>query len=206
MTQGNRKLAARIAECGFSQAELARQINAEIELLTGKPGNVTDADIRRWLRGGTRWPQDRIKLCLEKVLDARAEVLGFVPRKKRLAPQEEDPVHRRALLTAAGSTALALAAPYTPDHGRLGVNDVRRFHQDYVAILRKDQAVGGYGSWKTSRLSWLPGFSPLLPCRRARLACGTCFTDSPPKSSAPQLSQPLTQAHRSERGPISTRL
>ncbi|WP_245689376.1 XRE family transcriptional regulator [Streptomyces chattanoogensis] len=143
MTQGNRKLAARIAELGFSQAELARQINAEIELLTGKPGNVTDADIRRWLRGKTKWPQDRIRLCLEKVLDAGAEDLGFVPRKKRIAPPEEDPVHRRALLTAASGTALAIAAPYTPTHGRLGTNDVRRFHQDYVAILRKEQAVGG---------------------------------------------------------------
>lgn len=143
MTQGNGKLAARIVELGFSQAELARQINAEIELLTGKPGNVTDADIRRWLRGETKWPQDRIRLCLEKVLDASAEDLGFVPRKKRIAPQEEDPVHRRALLTAASGTALAIAAPCAPAPGRLGVNDVRRFHQDYVAILRKDQAVGG---------------------------------------------------------------
>ncbi|MGW0732890.1 XRE family transcriptional regulator [Streptomyces sp. NPDC002851] len=143
MAQGNCKLAARIAELGFSQAELARQINAEIELLTGKPGNVTDADIRRWLRGDTKWPQDRIRLCLEKVLDASAEDLGFIPRKKRIAPPEEDPVHRRALLTAASGTAMAIAAPYAPTHGRLGVNDVRRFHQDYVAIVRKDQAVGG---------------------------------------------------------------
>ncbi|WKX73310.1 XRE family transcriptional regulator [Streptomyces sp. XD-27] len=143
MAQENRKLAARIAELGFSQAELARQINAEVELLTGKPGNVTDADIRRWLRGATKWPQDRIRLCVEKVLDASAEDLGFVPRKKRIAPPEDDPVNRRALLTATGGTALAIAAPYAPAHGRLGIKDVRRFHQDYVAILRHDQAVGG---------------------------------------------------------------
>ncbi len=143
MAQRNRKLAARIAALGFSQAELARQINAEIELLTGKPGNVTDADIRRWLRGETKWPQDRIRLCLEKVLGASAEDLGFVPRKKRIAPPEEDPVHRRALLAATSGAALAIAAPYAPAHGRLGVNDVRRFHQDYVAIVRQDRAVGG---------------------------------------------------------------
>lgn len=143
MAQQNRKLAARIAALGFSQAELARQINAEIELLTGKPGNVTDADIRRWLRGETKWPQDRIRLCLEKVLGASAEDLGFVLRRKRIATPEEDPVHRRALLTATSGAALTIAAPYAPAHGRLGVNDVRRFHQDYAAILRQDQAVGG---------------------------------------------------------------
>ncbi|MFI1848779.1 XRE family transcriptional regulator [Streptomyces sp. NPDC020480] len=142
MAHRNRKLAARIAALGFSQAELARQVNGEIELLTGKPGNVTDADIRRWLRGETKWPQDRIRLCLEKVLGAGAEDLGFVPRK-RIAPPEEDPVHRRALLTATSGAALAIAAPHTPGRGRLGVNDARRFHQDYVAILRQDQAMGG---------------------------------------------------------------
>ncbi|MGW2332235.1 XRE family transcriptional regulator [Streptomyces sp. NPDC001700] len=143
MAEENRKLAARIAEFSFPQAELARQINAEIELLTSKPGNVTDADIRRWLRGETKWPQDRIRVCLEKVLDANAEDLGFVPRKKRIGPPEAHPVHRRALLTVTSGTALAIAAPYAPVHGRLGVNDVRRFHQDHVAILRQDQAVGG---------------------------------------------------------------
>jgi tetratricopeptide (TPR) repeat protein len=143
MAQENHKLAARIAKLGFSQAELARQINAEIELLTGNLGNVTDADIRRWLRGQTKWPQDRIRLCVEKVLNASAEDLGFVPRRKRIPPPEEDPVHRRALLTATSGTALAVATPYTSAHGRLGIDDVRRFHQDYVAILRQDQAVGG---------------------------------------------------------------
>ncbi|MEU5030102.1 XRE family transcriptional regulator [Streptomyces milbemycinicus] len=143
MAQRNRKLAVQIAELGLSQAELARQINAEIEPLTGKPGNVTDADIRRWLRGETKWPQDRIRLCLEKVLGASAEDLGFVPRKKRIAPPKEDPVHRRAFLTVTSGTALAVAAPYAPAHGRLSVDDARGFHQDYVAILRRDHAVGG---------------------------------------------------------------
>ncbi|MGY0061084.1 XRE family transcriptional regulator [Streptomyces sp. LZ34] len=143
MAQENRSLAARIADLGFSQAELARQLNAEIELLTGKLGNVTDADIRRWLRGETKWPQDRIRLCLEKVLGTGAENLGFVPRKKRIAPPEEDPVHRRALLTATSGAALTIATPYAPAQGSLGVNDVRRFHQEYVTIVRRDQAVGG---------------------------------------------------------------
>ncbi|WP_405616474.1 XRE family transcriptional regulator [Streptomyces sp. NBC_01508] len=143
MPQVNRKLADRIALLGFRQAELARRINAEIELLTGKTGNVTDADVRRWVRGATKWPQERIRLCLERVLSARAEDLGFVPREKSTVRPEEDPVHRRALLAAASGPVLAVGASGTSGHERIGVNDVRRFHQEYVAILRHDDAGGG---------------------------------------------------------------
>ncbi|WKX11937.1 XRE family transcriptional regulator [Streptomyces sp. NL15-2K] len=152
MPQVNQKLADRMEQLGLRQAELAREINTEIELLTGKPGNVTDADVRRWLRGQTKWPQDRIRLCLERVLSARAEDLGFVPRKKSSAPPEEDPVHnRRKFLSAASGSVLAVGTSGTSDHGRLGINDVRRFHQDYVAILRHDDA--GRGSKKVENLA-----------------------------------------------------
>ncbi|MGH4035838.1 XRE family transcriptional regulator [Actinomycetota bacterium Odt1-20B] len=127
MAQENRRLAERVAELCFSQAELARQVNSEIGILTGKPGSVTDSDVRRWLRGDTKWPQERIRLCLEKVLGLDAEALGFVP------------VHRRRSLSATSGSALAIATP----PARLGINDVRRFHQDYMAILRRDQVGGG---------------------------------------------------------------
>ncbi|WP_369362992.1 XRE family transcriptional regulator [Streptomyces sp. CG4] len=143
MPQANRNLAARMEELSLRQAELARLVNAEIGILTGKPGNVTDADVRRWLRGETKWPQDRIRLCLERVLSAPAEDLGFVPRKKRTAPPEEDPMRRRALLYAASGAVLAVGTSGASDHGRLGINDVRRFHRDYVTILRHDDAGRG---------------------------------------------------------------
>lgn len=138
MPDENQKLADRMEHLGIGQAELARQVNAEIEVLTGKLGKVTDADVRRWLRGETKWPQDRIRLPLERVLSASSEDLGFVPRKK-----EADPVHRRTFLNAASGSALALGISGTSDHGRLGINDVRRFHRDYVAVLRADDVGRG---------------------------------------------------------------
>jgi tetratricopeptide (TPR) repeat protein len=146
MPEENEKLAGRMKELGFKQAELARQVNAAIEDLTGKPGNVLDSDVRRWLRGKTKWPQDRIRLALERVLCASAEDLGFVPRKK-----EADPVHRRTFLNAASGSALALGTSSTSDHGRLGISDVRRFHRQYVAILRADDA--GRGSKRVENLA-----------------------------------------------------
>ncbi|MFE4176878.1 hypothetical protein ACFRR7_33365 [Streptomyces sp. NPDC056909] len=151
MPQVNRKLADRIAELGFSQAELARRVNVEIEFLTGRLGNVTDADVRRWLRGETKWPQERIRLSLERVLSTRAEDLGFVPRRKSTAPPEEDPVHRRTFLSAASGSILPVGTSGTSSHGRLGSNDVRRFHQDYVVILRHGDA--GRGSQKVENLA-----------------------------------------------------
>lgn len=146
MPQVNQQLSDKMAELGLTQPELARQVNAEIELLTGKLGNVTDADVRRWLRGATKWPQDRIRLSLERVLCASSEDLGFVPRKK-----EADPVHRRTFLSAASGSAMTLGTSGTCDLGRLGVSDVRRFHRDYVAILRADDA--GRGSTRVENLA-----------------------------------------------------
>ncbi|MEI5100235.1 hypothetical protein RB200_19010 [Streptomyces sp. PmtG] len=146
MPEENKKLAAQMEQLGLGQAELARQLNAEIELLTGKLGKVTDADVRRWLRGQTKWPQDRIRLPLERVLSASSEDLGFVPRKR-----EANPVHRRTFLNASSGSAIALGTSGISDHGRLGIRDVRRFHQDYVAILRADNA--GRGSEKVENLA-----------------------------------------------------
>ncbi|MEU6245388.1 XRE family transcriptional regulator [Streptomyces sp. NPDC047024] len=140
----NAKLEARMEELSFSQAELAKLINLAIERLTGSPGSVTDADVRRWLRYETKWPQDRIRLCIEEVLDASSEALGFIPRRKKSgAPSEDGPVLRREFHSAAGGAILSLTVPQTMPRGRLGVADAQRFHQDYVTILRRDREVGG---------------------------------------------------------------
>ncbi|WP_312866209.1 XRE family transcriptional regulator [Streptomyces boluensis] len=139
----NTKLEARIEQLGFSQAGLAREINLAVERLTGSHGSVTDADVRRWLRYETKWPQDRIRLCIEEVLDASSEDLGFVPRRRKSrAPSEDGPVQRRAFVNAVGGAGLAIAAPKASQR-RLGVSDVDRFRQDYVKILQEDRVVGG---------------------------------------------------------------
>ncbi|MEU2361816.1 helix-turn-helix transcriptional regulator [Streptomyces noursei] len=138
----NLKLAARMEEHGLSQAELARKINTKVETLTGSPGCLTDRDIRRWLRGETRWPQDRIRLCAEEILEASSEELGFTPRRKRstTAPPEDGPVHRRKFLTATGGTALSAIGPKGT---RLGMSDVHRFQAQYEHILEEDWLIGG---------------------------------------------------------------
>ncbi|WP_327356171.1 XRE family transcriptional regulator [Streptomyces sp. NBC_01304] len=139
----NAKLEARMDQLGFSQAWLARGINLAVERLTGSPGSVTDSDVRRWLRYETKWPQDRIRLCIEEVLDSTSEALGFIPRRtKSRAPSEDGPVQRRAFGKAVGGAAIAFAAPQAQPR-RLGVSDVVRFSRDYADILQQDQVMGG---------------------------------------------------------------
>ncbi|MEU7183621.1 MULTISPECIES: XRE family transcriptional regulator [Streptomyces] len=139
----NAKLAIRMDATGLSQAELARKINTLIEQLTGSPGCVTDRDIRRWLRGETRWPQDRIRLCAEQVLQASSEELGFIPRHKRGAagaPPKDGSVIRRKFLTATGGAAFAAV---TTAGARLGMSDADRFQTEYERILEEDWRIGG---------------------------------------------------------------
>lgn len=139
----NAKLKARINKLGFSQAELARHVNLAIERLTGTMGSVTDADVRRWLRGDTKWPQDRIRLCIEEVLQASAEDLGFTPRRKRstTASPEDGPVHRRTFCTA--TSGAALATVIGPNGSRLGTSDAARLQAEYEKILQEDWLIGG---------------------------------------------------------------
>ncbi len=60
-------------------------------------------------------------------------------------------MRRRTLLNAASGSVLAVGTPCAGTHGRLGISDVRRFHQDYVAILRYDDA--GRGSKTVENLA-----------------------------------------------------
>ncbi|WP_236576292.1 XRE family transcriptional regulator [Streptomyces sp. HF10] len=152
MPAANRKLKDRMRQLGYGQAELARQVSTEIELLTGAAGKVGDADVRRWLRGETKWPQDRIRLSLERVLSTPAEDLGFVPRKKKSASPKDDPMHRRRFLTSAGGSVMALGTSGSSDHGRLGIHDIRRFHRGYVTVLRHENA-GRHGPEKVEDLA-----------------------------------------------------
>ncbi|WP_237307159.1 XRE family transcriptional regulator [Streptomyces alboflavus] len=142
----NAALQQRMKHLDISQAELAKLINSEVEELTGTMGHVTDADVRRWLRGDTKWPQERIRLCIEKVLQASATDLGFVMRGKQRSASPEGDVRRRRFVSATGGTALAVVAP---TGRRLGLSDIDRFHQEYIRILEDDWRIGGLDGVET---------------------------------------------------------
>jgi hypothetical protein len=159
---GNVYLAARMAARGLSHAELAEQVNDFVEALTGRRGAVSDRTVRRYLSGQTRWPQGRQRAALEAVFGCTAEELGFAPPagqapKDPAAPRDprhpqEDPLHRRTLLTATAGTALTAALPAATRY-TIGTADVQHLTGELAALWQLDDREGGGGTLESRALA-----------------------------------------------------
>lgn len=75
----NGALRQKLADMGFTHAEVARRVNLQIQELTGKPGTVSERTVHNWLAGTPRWPPAKIRLALGAVFGCAAEHLGFHP-------------------------------------------------------------------------------------------------------------------------------
>lgn len=139
---GNRALRQKVADLEFTHAELARQVNLQIQELTGKPGTVSERTVHNWLAGTTRWPPAKIRLALGAVFGCAPEHLGFHP--------SDDAVKRRAFLASTASTAMAVAGP-TPR--RIGVGDVQRLQARFADVIARDHLHGGRKSIETDALA-----------------------------------------------------
>ncbi|MFF9482991.1 hypothetical protein [Streptomyces sp. NPDC014733] len=128
----NQALSAWMDEHSVTALELAERVNEALMTLTGRRGRLDERRIFSWLSGETRWPQERQRRALEKVTGHGARVLGFIPRS---AAQEDD-VHRREFLAAAGAAAL-------PARGQVGTGDVAQLRARIDALAQHDDAHGG---------------------------------------------------------------
>ncbi|MEU4181005.1 hypothetical protein [Streptomyces sp. NPDC026589] len=153
-TPTNTILTVLLGEYGFTHRSLADEVNQVSGRIFGRPGAATDRDVRRWISGTVRWPTGRYLLALAEIFDRPPEAMGFVPRGRTsrlpappssVRPGQEEPVKRRAFLTASTATTLTLALRLedTPVRGRLTMA-----HADRVAatIGRLDAhftAIGG---------------------------------------------------------------
>lgn len=126
-------------ELGLTQDELAYRMNAAIEDLGGRPGDVSARTVRNLLNGSTRRPIGRTCAALEAVFGCPVTDLGFA--RPRTAAQVEDPVHRRTFLVAATGSAVAATTPSR--RMRLGQSDAGRFRLEYVELLGDDSRLGG---------------------------------------------------------------
>ncbi|MFD8979017.1 helix-turn-helix domain-containing protein [Streptomyces sp. NPDC059564] len=133
----NAVLKAQMSELGLTQDELARQMNAALQKLGGKPGDVSARTVRNLLNGTTRRPIGRTCVALEAVFGCTVADLGFSPPRTAVPP--EDPVLRRTFLLAATGTAAAIPARPL----RLGQSDADRFRLEYTELLRDDSRLGG---------------------------------------------------------------
>ncbi|MFD0274511.1 helix-turn-helix domain-containing protein [Kitasatospora sp. NPDC127111] len=140
----NAPLRRRMAERRMTKAELAREVNTEIEILTGGPGTVSERTVHNWLTGATRWPPAKIRLALEAVLGCGPEELGFIPTSRTRTTSEEE-VRRRDFITAVGGTALVAAATTaaSPVPRRIGAADIERLRFRFAEVIASDHRLGG---------------------------------------------------------------
>ncbi|ADI10704.1 hypothetical protein SBI_07584 [Streptomyces bingchenggensis BCW-1] len=139
-------LAAWMSEHAVSANGLASQVNSAIAEFTGSYGTCTERGVFRWLSGEVTWPHARQRVALERVTGRTSLQLGFRPRGRQPDPPaspEEDPMHRRAFLTAATAAGACLTAPATEAPRRLGSTDVGRLNDRLAAVVSKDDRYGG---------------------------------------------------------------
>ncbi|GAA0640743.1 hypothetical protein GCM10009548_00900 [Streptomyces malaysiensis subsp. malaysiensis] len=143
----NEALAAWMAEHKVTTNELAERLNSAIADFTGSYGTCTERGVFRWLSGEIAWPHARQRVALERVTGHTPVQLGFQPRGRPTGPipasPEEDPLYRRAFLTAATAAGASLAAPNTASPRRLGSADVDRLNGKLAALVAMDDRYGG---------------------------------------------------------------
>lgn len=151
----NTALAAWMREREVTAQALSDQVNDALEQLTGRLGRTSERTVFRWLSGENRWPQAAQRTALQSVTGRLVTDLGFVPRGRTStapAPQE-DPVHRRAFITAttgatAAATPLVAARPYS-----VGTADVLRLRSGLDDLSALDASRGGHGALERAALA-----------------------------------------------------
>ncbi|MEU2577497.1 hypothetical protein ACIP3B_33630 [Streptomyces anulatus] len=153
-TPTNTILTVLLGEYGFTHRSLADEVNRVSGRIFGRPGAATDRDVRRWTSGAVRWPTGRYLLPLAEIFDRPPEAMGFVPRGRSsrlpappssVRPGQEEPVKRRAFLTAstAATLTLALRLEETSVRGRLTMADVDRIAATIGRLDAHFTAIGG---------------------------------------------------------------
>lgn len=151
----NPHLAARLAETGMSQRELAERMNQQCRQSTGEPGTCDARYIRKLLDGTIRWPHPRQRQAIELVLDATSVALGFIPPRnvslsppppqqvKRTHPEDERPVIRREFLRVTGATVVSVALPAVPRSRTISIRDVHEMRTGLGVMHTLDDKYGG---------------------------------------------------------------
>ncbi|MEU4309884.1 XRE family transcriptional regulator [Streptomyces rochei] len=144
-TTRNEALEAWMREHKYSANSLAKAVNAGLEALTGKPGTYDGRHIREWRAGRVRWPNTATRKVLADLSGRSPVDLGFVPRSRnsRTAVPQEDPMHRRTLVTGTVSIAVAAAAPGAVSTRKVGMSDVARLQEKFSAVIASDHKRGG---------------------------------------------------------------
>ncbi|WP_257135794.1 helix-turn-helix domain-containing protein [Streptomyces sp. b94] len=75
---GNLVLQDRLDQLGLTQEELATRLNAALQGITGRPGEISSRTVRNLLNGSSRRPIGRTCAALERVFGCPVADLGSV--------------------------------------------------------------------------------------------------------------------------------
>lgn len=151
----NPHLAAKLAEVGISQRELAERMNQQCRHLTGVPGATDARYIRKLLDGTIRWPHSRQRHAIEVVLESSSVALGFIPpvsaslvhQPLRGVPpthrEDERPVIRREFLRVAGAAVVSVTLPSVPTSRSISMSDVHEMRAGLNLMHALDDKYGG---------------------------------------------------------------
>ncbi|WP_236576375.1 helix-turn-helix domain-containing protein [Streptomyces sp. HF10] len=73
----NLALRRRLDQLGLTQDELAARLNAALQEITGRPGEISSRTVRNLLNGSSRRPIGRTCAALERVFGCPVADLGF---------------------------------------------------------------------------------------------------------------------------------
>ncbi|MEV5950383.1 hypothetical protein [Streptomyces sp. NPDC051993] len=147
---GNFRLKIAMDEHRFTQRELAKVVNDELQE-AGERDSVGERTVRTWLTGKSRWPHRAKRDALEAVFRCTVEDLGFYPPGSPAPPQETADVIRRRFLTDIGGTAAAVSL--IAARPSVGTSDVIRLRNGMDSLTRLDQARGGHAALERAALA-----------------------------------------------------
>ncbi|WP_433621735.1 hypothetical protein [Nocardia sp. CA-120079] len=131
---------------GWTQAELAERVCAEVERITGQRSAVDAQAVSRIECGEIRWPRHATRRALMALLEVDTEAaLGLYPKRTQRDAEREEATKRRAFLVGAG-----LAAPLIADEPprRIGALDVDDMRQKFARLADLDSYLGGADTFR----------------------------------------------------------
>ncbi|MFB8759403.1 XRE family transcriptional regulator [Streptomyces nigra] len=138
-------LQGRMDQLGLTQEELAARLNAALQEITGRPGEISSRTVRNLLNGSSRRPIGRTCAALERVFGCPAADLGFSAPSSMQHPPE-DPVRRRNFMLSTTGTAVAAVPGVGQQRRSVGMTDVARASAGMNQLVEADDRQGGHTS------------------------------------------------------------
>ncbi|GAA3010974.1 hypothetical protein Sfulv_31790 [Streptomyces fulvorobeus] len=129
---------------------MAARLNAALQEITGRPGDISSRTVRNLLNGSSRRPIGRTCAALERVFGCPVADLGFSAPSSMHHPSE-GPVRRRDFIASTTGTAAA-AVPMVKQRRSVGMTDVARASAGMNQLVEADDRQGGHTSLATAAL------------------------------------------------------